>query len=273
MQELVHDHKLSSRDYWDQVLLQAELPRICTRRAYHQRITMDFMDEFIRNGNYKTLFEVGCGSSGWLPYFVQKYQLFVSGLDYSQPGCLLAEKNLRMLGTPHAEIICKDIFEPECTNGKKYDIVFSYGVIEHFKDPGQLISIFSDFLNPGGLVISLVPNLNGLMGAISKCFVRDIFYMHRVMNSKQLRKYHEQNGLVNLKTGYAGTFTLSALPLVKSKVWIYKPGSIQRKIMSVLFGMIDKAANNFFKLTRINLPSRYFSPYIICVAQKSKHQT
>jgi 2-polyprenyl-3-methyl-5-hydroxy-6-metoxy-1,4-benzoquinol methylase len=273
MQELRNDGKLSSRDYWDEVLVQADLPRISTRRAYHQRITMDFVDEFISKGDYKSFFEVGCGSSGWLPYFALKYNLVVSGIDYSVPGCRLAEQNLKMLEIPYGEIICKDIFEPDCTGGKKYDIVFSYGVIEHFEHPEDLIRIFAGFLNPGGLLISLVPNLNGLMGSISRYFVKDIFNMHKVMDAAQLREFHEFNDLVSLKTSFAGTFTLSVLPLVKSKIWVYKQGSLQRKITSFLVGTLDKASNNFLKLTGINLTSRFLSPYIICVARKNKTLT
>jgi 2-polyprenyl-3-methyl-5-hydroxy-6-metoxy-1,4-benzoquinol methylase len=270
MQELKNDDKLSTREYWDSVLMQADLPRISTRRSYHQRITMDFVDGFIRGEGYKTFFEVGCGSSGWLPYFARKYDLLVSGIDYSAAGCRLAEQNLDLLGIPYREIICKDIFEPGCTGGKKYDIVFSYGVIEHFKHPGDLVHIFSEFLNPGGLLISSIPNLNGLMGWMSRHFVNDIFSMHRIIDIKQMIKYHENQDLVCLKTAFAGTFTLSVLPLVKSKIWIYKPGSSQRKITSFLVSAIDKMANNFFKLTGINLPSRFFSPYIISVARKNK---
>jgi 2-polyprenyl-3-methyl-5-hydroxy-6-metoxy-1,4-benzoquinol methylase len=270
MEELKNKDRLSSREYWDSVLLSANLPRICTRRSYHYRITMDFIDEFLKNRKCETLLEVGCGSSGWLPYFALKYKLQISGLDYSEPGCTLARKNLEMQGIPYDTIICKDIFEPDCTLGKKYDVIFSYGVIEHFENPGSLIQIFAGFLNPGGLVISLVPNLNGLMGTLSRYFVRDILEMHRVMDANELRAFHEINGLTTRKSGYAGTFTLSVLPLVKSKRWVYKPGSIQRKIMSFILETIDKLACNFFKLTRIDVPTRYFSPYIICVAQKDR---
>jgi 2-polyprenyl-3-methyl-5-hydroxy-6-metoxy-1,4-benzoquinol methylase len=269
MQEIKGVDKLSSRDYWDEILLQAELPRISTPRSYHQRITMNFVHDFIGRGNYKTFFEVGCGSSGWLPYFAKKYDLCVSGIDYSEPGCLLAEKNLAMLGIPYGEIICKDIFEPNCTNGKRYDIVFSYGVIEHFHDPGKLVSIFSEFLNPGGIMISLVPNLNGLMGTLSRFFVKDIFEMHRVIDSNELQQYHQRSGLHNLKTSFAGTFTLSVLPLTKSRIWLYKAESRQRKIVLFLVAAIDKIANSFLKLTGIDIPSRYFSPYIISIAEKA----
>src|ERR1700721_1141695 len=124
MEEIKREDKLSTRDYWDEILLQADLPKICTQRSYHQRITMNFVHDFIGRGDYKTFFEVGCGSSGWLPFFAKKYNLRVSGIDYSEPGCLLAKENMSLLGITYDEIICKDVLAPNCTNGKKYDIVF-----------------------------------------------------------------------------------------------------------------------------------------------------
>ncbi len=133
MEELKTTEKLSSQEYWDQVLEKAKLPRVNTSRSYHYKVTMDFISTYLRDHEYTSFFEVGCGSSGWLPYFAQTYGFTVSGIDYSPVGCKLAVENLRILDIPYGEIICKDIFEKDCTDGKKYDIVFSYGVIEHFE--------------------------------------------------------------------------------------------------------------------------------------------
>jgi 2-polyprenyl-3-methyl-5-hydroxy-6-metoxy-1,4-benzoquinol methylase len=268
MQELQTDHKLSTQGYWDDVLAAAQLPRVNTPAAYHHRVTMDFIDACLKGQPYSSFFEVGCGSSGWLPYFAQTYGYKVSGIDYSEVGCKLAEENLKLLSIPYGDIICRDIFEPDCTAGKKYDVVFSYGVIEHFDDPENIVRIFSSFLNEGGLMITLVPNLNGMMGALSRYFVKDIYKMHRVITARQLKNFHTNNGLQVVRAGYAGTFTLSVLPLTKSNRWLYKKGSFQRKITSFVLNTLNKVLTKFFTIFRINLPSQTFSPYAICIAKK-----
>jgi 2-polyprenyl-3-methyl-5-hydroxy-6-metoxy-1,4-benzoquinol methylase len=270
MEELKTDEKLSSQLYWDQVLEKAQLPRVNTPASYHYRVTMDYVDEIIRQKKYSTFFEVGCGSSGWLPYFAQRYGLRVSGIDYSAVGCRLAEENLRLLNIPFGEIICKDLFEKNCTDGKAYDIVFSYGVIEHFDHPEDIIRIFSSFLNPGGLIITLVPNLNGLMGRMSRRYIPDIYKIHKVMSREQLRQFHEVNSLKPLKAGYAGTFTLSVMPLVHSKHWLLRQDTRLGRIGMGLFSFINKACSKLFTLLRINWPSKTFSPYIICIAEKGQ---
>jgi 2-polyprenyl-3-methyl-5-hydroxy-6-metoxy-1,4-benzoquinol methylase len=269
MKELKSNEKLSSQEYWDQVLEQAKLPRVNTSRSYQYSVTMDFINTFLHDRSYTSFFEVGCGSSGWLPYFAKTYGLKVSGIDYSPVGCRLAEENLRILGIPYGEIICKDIFDEDCTRGKKYDIVFSYGVVEHFDKPEEVIKIFSSFLNPDGLMITLVPNLNGCMGWLSRMFIPDIYKMHRIISREQLENYHKMNALINCKTNYAGTFTLAVLPLGKSRHWLFKQGSIQRKITLFVFGAFDKLTTGFFRLFGINMPTMSFSPYIISIAKKN----
>jgi 2-polyprenyl-3-methyl-5-hydroxy-6-metoxy-1,4-benzoquinol methylase len=268
MLEVKAESKLSTVDYWDTVLEAAQLPRLNTKNVYRFKVTMDFIDEYLKNSNYKTLLEVGCGSSGWLPYFAKKYNLKVSGIDYSEIGCRLAEENLKMQNINYGEIICKDIFESNCTNGKKYDIVFSYGVIEHFENAEEVVRLFSTFLNPGGLIVTLVPNLKGAMGALSRYFVKDIYDMHIVIDVNKLKSMHKTDKLELLKCNYAGTFTFSVLPLIRSKKWLFKEDSIQRKISTFSIDIADKLITKLFTLININLPSEYFSPYVICVAKK-----
>jgi len=267
MEEAKSHTTLSTQSYWDEVLAAAALPRINTPRAYHHRITMEYIDKYFSSNKYSTLLEIGCGSSGWLPYFAKRYHLKVSGLDYSDVGCRLAEENLKMLNIEFGEIICKDLLAPECTGGKKYDVVFSYGVIEHFEEPEKIVRIFNSLLNEGGMIITLVPNLNGFMGWISQYFVPAIFKIHKVMSAADLKRYHEAIGLKNLKTGYAGTFTLDVVPLVKSER--FKWTNRWSKFGFALINKSNRLITKLISMLKINLPSRQFSPYIIAIATKT----
>ena len=266
MEEIKQETRLSSQVYWDEVLANAKLPRINTPKAYHYNVTMRHIDKYMRSPDYKTLLEIGCGSSGWLPYFALTYGLKVSGLDYSEIGCKLAEENLKLQKIDYDEIICEDLLASHCTNGKKYDIIFSYGVIEHFDDPGKIVTIFSSLLNSGGIIITLVPNLNGFMRWISKRFVPDIFKMHKVISAADMRRYHSVNGLSCISSKYVGTFTLDVVPLAKSNhVLIGKTGV--GKFNRSLINLANKIITKAIRVLRINLPSKTFSPYIIAIAK------
>jgi 2-polyprenyl-6-hydroxyphenyl methylase/3-demethylubiquinone-9 3-methyltransferase len=267
MNELENDFKLSNKEYWDDVLASQKLPRVNTRKNYNYKVTMDFMHDSLKDPGYKTLFEVGCGSSGWLPYFAQRYGFVVSGIDYSEVGCKIARKNLEMLNIKNDGIICQDIFNPNCTNGQSYDVIFSYGVVEHFEKPAEIVKIFRSFTNPGGAIITLVPNLTGLNGWLTRYFMKDVYEMHRVINREQLQQYHTENGLTNVNTNYVGTFSLGVIPWPTSNRGVLKQGSVFRRFaLKAIFGF-NFVMTSILKILP-DMPSRYLSPYIICIAKK-----
>lgn len=262
------DSKLSTQSYWDDVLKSARLPRVNSPKSYLYSVTMKFVDQVLANRNYRTFFEVGCGSSGWLPYFANRYGYRVSGLDYSEVGCQLAIKNLELLGIDHDPILCRDFFTEKPTDGKKFDIVFSYGVIEHFTEPAEIVGIFDKLLNDGGVMITLVPNFTGLNAKLTKYFLPDVYDIHRQINKQQLASYHTSNNLKVLKIGYAGIFSFGVMPLIKSDHWLLRQNTIRRKVFLGGFNLADKILSNIFKILPFDLPSRLLSPYVICIAEK-----
>lgn len=263
------DSKLSTQSYWDEVLRTAKLPRVNSKKSYLYSVTMKFVDKILSGKRYTTFFEVGCGSSGWLPYFAQKYNYKVSGLDYSEIGCQLAIKNLQLLNINYDTILCKDFFLPNPSEGKKFDVVFSYGVIEHFTNPKEVVAIFEkNFLNEGGAMITLVPNFTGIVAWITKKIMPEVYDIHNKISAEQLASYHTENGMKVLKNGYAGIFSFGVMPLVKSDHWLLRNNTRRRRFFLFLFNSVDKVLARIFKLLPFDLPSKIFSPYVICIATK-----
>jgi 2-polyprenyl-3-methyl-5-hydroxy-6-metoxy-1,4-benzoquinol methylase len=260
--------KLSTQSYWDEVLRSAQLPRVNTTKSYLYYITMKYVDRVLKGAGFRTFFEVGCGSSGWLPYFAVKYNFQVSGLDYSEIGCQLAKKNLEILNIDYVDIFCKDFFLPDPTEGKKYDVVFSYGVIEHFNEPIKVAGIFNSFLNEGGVMITLVPNFNGITARLTKYFIKDVYDIHNIISPKELASYHTNNGLTIIQNGYAGIFALQVIPWIKSRHWLFKEGTMRRRLLLFMIRGADRVMGAIFKALPFDLPSRIFSPYVICIAKK-----
>lgn len=263
---------LSEKEYWDEVLTKAELPRLNSPKNYSYRVTMDYIHTVLKGSEGKSLLEIGCGSSGWMPYFQKTYKLKVSGLDYSKVGCNVAVENLRMQGIPFSEIYCKDFLEENFSLPQKFDFIFSYGVVEHFNDTTQIIAIFKKLLTPGGVLITLVPNLNGFNGFITRNFMPDIYELHTVITNKQLKSYHTNNKLRIEKSNYVGTFSVAVFPFANSKNWFFKTGTKRRIKLLSLLSLLDQIFSKFFSLFKINLPTRWFAPYIICIAVNDNHK-
>jgi len=266
------DSKLSTQKYWDEVLKSAQLPRVNTPSTYVYSVTMKYVHPVLSRNNYSTFFEVGCGSSGWLPYFARKYGYRVSGLDYSEVGCELARKNLELLKIPFGEILCKDFFLPNPTDGRRYDVVFSYGVIEHFSRPDEVVGIFKSMLNKGGVMITLIPNFKGLMGKLTKYFMRDVYDIHNVITAQQLASFHTSNSLRIVKNGYAGIFALGVMPWTKSNHWLFRKNTVRRRVSLFVIKAADKVLGTILRILPFDIPSRIFSPYIICIARNSSDE-
>lgn len=260
-------NKLSTKEYWDSVLKNYKLPRINSPKQYNYYVTMKYIDSILSAANKRTFLEIGCGSSGWLPYFAKKYNYLVSGLDYSEIGCQIAKENLKMFGITCDEIICEDILQWK--SNKRYDVIFTYGVIEHFKDPGIVLKIIYEHLNSEGIAITVVPNLQGIIRVLFKLFAKDIYDTHIVISKGILKEIHEKIGFQNIKTDYVGTLFLHLIPWSRSQNWLFREKSFQRKISLKVINLTYYLIS--FPLRKLNLEIRSscFSPYIISIMKKN----
>src|SRR5438105_4281957 len=112
-----------------------------------------------------SLIEVGCGRSQLLPYFAKQFGLQVTGLDYSAVGCEKARRMLERDGVD-GEIICANLWDRRTPTARQYDVVFSFGPVEHFDDTSRVIDALAQYARPGGVVLTLIPNMRGAVGAV-----------------------------------------------------------------------------------------------------------
>jgi SAM-dependent methyltransferase len=112
----------------------------------------------------KKILDLGCGRGEFLRGFI-RCGLIGYGVDQS-----LSAKSI----CPEAEIIQSDLeVEPLPYEDNSFDVVFSKSVLEHFYYPEKLVQQIRRILNPGGLVITMVPDWQ----SVYKTFYED--YTHR----------------------------------------------------------------------------------------------
>ena len=152
------------------------------------------MEPFLREKFGGTLFEVGCGNSYWLPYFARKYSFRVSGLDFSKERLIQADMNLSRHNLHVGDLIWGDILDgPQTPN--KFDVVCSFGVIEHFSDPSRVLSILSSYLEPDGILITTVPCRKEFFGKASRSINRTVAEGYLELNLEDVIGFHNAAGL------------------------------------------------------------------------------
>lgn len=204
--------------------------------------------------------EIGCANSVWMPYFARQFGLEVWGLDYSEIGCARSREILaraRVAG----QVICSNLFEPPREMIEFFDLVASFGVVEHFEDTSTSVAACSRFLKPGGTMITMVPNMHGMLW-LQKRIDRRIFDGHVALDSAQLTTAHLDAGLVDCDSFYLLVVNLGVLNFQG-----YRLQPIRRLATGVC-GAISRAfwfvEEHGLKLT----PNRVTSPLVACVARK-----
>ena len=234
-----------------------------------------FINQHMNSDRRFSFIEVGCGGGSFLPYLQKRYNnLDIFGIDTSLIGCKLALRRLDSIFSS-VDILCGDIIQSPLIS-EKFDIAFSFGLIEHFDYPDMVLKKHVDLLKPGGLLICVVPNVIGLQGKFfgSKMWKRKdappehfknyIWGMKRI-SIEDLETWCNDIGLNDINVSpIGGIFPMFQMEsyqpekkLTSRKLIYY----IYRYFLSLLF-----IAVNIPFLCRLD--SLSFSPYLIVVGIK-----
>jgi 2-polyprenyl-3-methyl-5-hydroxy-6-metoxy-1,4-benzoquinol methylase len=259
---------LTDRAYWDETWWSVRSPKLVSiadnglrnqvNLAFHRFFCRVLQDADLKGAS---LIEVGCAQSKWLPYFAQVHGFAVTGIDYSELGCLRAEELLKSANCD-GKIIHADMFAAPDSLRESFDIVLSCGLVEHFPDTSAAISACAAFAKPGGLILTIIPNISGIVGFGQRWVDRAVYDKHVPLDSATLRAAHDKCGLSVLSFGYlmSANFAVINHPNVR-------PAVLNRLLRLFLVG----ATGSVWALERIGIPipiTRFFSPYVQCVAQK-----
>jgi 2-polyprenyl-3-methyl-5-hydroxy-6-metoxy-1,4-benzoquinol methylase len=258
----------AGREYWEHLWTAADLPSAIDLRdrrlAYYveQRFDAFFRQTFATLGSKDSrLLEVGCARSVWLPYMAKELGFNVAGLDYSETGCEQSRYMLAREGVT-GEVVCTDLFAPPEFLVGVFDVVFSLGVVEHFPDTAGCIAAFARYLRPGGMVVTVIPNMVGVMGRLQKWADPAVYAIHVPLDREALAKAHRHSGLEPVFCDY---FLFSHLGVVNMEKWhctfLYSIINEVRFRVSQLLWFLEKSLSCF----RAN---HITSPYVVCVARK-----
>lgn len=136
--------------------------------------------------------EIGAAPGRFLAYFAREFGHEVAGVEYSSAGCELTRQNLKMAGVD-GMVICGDFFSHEIPPAS-YDVVASFGFIEHFKDRTAVLKCEDELLKPGGWIITAWPNLRGLPGWVFRHARPQAYAQHYVFPAQEIADFLRELG-------------------------------------------------------------------------------
>ena len=234
-------------------------------RNLPHKILIDKVDEFINRGESsrnKSVIEIGAGDSDLLIDICQRFMpKEVYGLDYLESACERLEKKSKQAGA-NVKTVCADIFNPPNELLKRFDFVMSYGVVEHFHDLPNVLKSIGKFSKDDGYVLTLIPNnKNTIYGYLMRQWNMEVYNSHVMYDKHDLETAHKEANLEIVWCDYLVSSNFGMLSwCFKDKsngisFWLYK----QLTRVSKLIWFIETK-------TKLFKPSRFFSPYIVCVS-------
>lgn len=264
--------EIVEKSYWDAAWQEAPFPKGLNPRRMggsnyvNRRFHEQFRKIFSRiDTKGKRLLEVGCARSVWLPYFAREFGFDVYGIDYSEAGCRQALeilRNERISG----KVFCADFFSFPCFKAEPFDVVVSFGLVEHFQETASCIAALSAFLKPGGTMVTIIPNMVGMIGLIEKAVNRPVYEMHVPIDKERFVQAHTYTGLEISECDYFlsinfGVCNLNGISR-NSIGWALKHGLLT--VLSYLSLAVWSVENRLGPFRS----SRFMSPYLICCAHK-----
>jgi len=266
----MNDKHLTDVDYWDRNWagrpitdpLDPDAAGLngTQSRSLHRLFTRLFRKIGITAG--ARIVEAGCGGSTLLPYFRKEFGLTAEGFDNSPVGLDLSNAIARRIGI-ETPVYLADIFALPEHLRERYDVVFSYGLAEHFNPTTLIVEALAPLARPGGHVLTVIPNMRGALGLFQKLANPEVYAIHVPLTALDLRRAHEACGLRIVDVGYLMTANFSAINFQGSGPALGWAGPRLASWSSKAFWLLER-----FGLPEI--PNALTSPYIYVLAQAKK---
>lgn len=243
----------AGKGYWNSVWDKKKAINKIDINYYTNRVLHDLYQKYFQYDKTKTVLEIGCALSANLLYFHEHFGYRINGFDYDLEAVNKTRDLYKGMGY-EANIFHRDFFSQEEID--KYDVVISFGVFEHFENIEASIAHTRHYLKSDGIILTVIPNMNGIIGLLQKLLNRSIYDIHIPYTREDIKSAHEKAGYHTLFCNYYGLYQAGVINLL---------GNRFENILRKLLAIPGKPIYYFHKLTGISLDSKYISPYIIYI--------
>jgi len=245
----------TDKKFWDEYFEQYQQNPIKVGGSFFS----DIFDKYLKPDSNKSVLEIGCAGGNYLAYLAKTFGYKASGIDYSEAITRTADL-FKFNGLPEPTLYKKDFFswKPNI----KFDVVCSFGFVEHFDNLNNVIARHANLVSPGGKIIITLPHFAHGQYLLHWLIDKDNLKKHntKIMNLNAIKKAVENNDLKIEFLSYYKTFGFWAEN--------YQMSTTSRTI-NWLIKKMGKAVNKIFGYDR---PNFLFSPHIVCVAKLSDNK-
>ena len=221
---------------------------------------INLLNCYLENVENRTCLEIGSFPGSYIPVIGRKgYQL--NGIDFNKRNSDELPKWLSSLGFSVGEFCSGDFFDFIKTHESKYDLVCSFGFIEHFENYKEVIQSHIELVKPSGKIIITTPNFRGWMQYLPhKFFDHANLEKHNLksMNPLEWRRILESNGFEVKFHGWFGKYSF----------WVDET-QYRSKFQRCLLKNVNRFIFNFNKIIKkTGMESKCYSAFCGIVAER-----
>ena len=264
----INNKPITSESYWNSIHVNKDGGGVFFNdkkfegvKFFSNVLLFEKIKTFFRGGK---ILEVGAGSSDWLIKMARDLpHAGCTGLDYSRPGCeSLAQKAKKYNLDDQINVVCEDMFSPPDHLVASQDFVFTYGVVEHFSDTAGALSALKAYLNKSGVLFTIIPNMSGLCGYLTKIWAPEIYKIHVPLDLENFKKAHLDAKLEILYADYICSSNFGVISSCFPKRNFMSPRYLMYLILVRINVIIWWFERYIFRLPA----TKIFSPYILVVS-------
>lgn len=204
-----------------------------------------------------TICEIGSGDGKLVKKIANMLGYTAYGIEFAKKGAMQGK-------TIGVDTMIGDAFSPAVLKKYKhyFDVVFSYGFIEHIYPPEKAVKLHLDLAKPGGYVVIQIPRFRGFNYWKVKFFRSELLPLHNlsIMNADVLSKICSSKGMKTIFCANYGTVKLR-LPMDKKnfRYYLLKITCLFEYILNPLLRLVYKDKG---------YETNYFSPAVMFIGQK-----
>jgi 2-polyprenyl-3-methyl-5-hydroxy-6-metoxy-1,4-benzoquinol methylase len=197
---------LTEVEFWNEYWSNCILPTKCNLELPFERCLARALGKYLNKSTKGKVLEIGCAPGKWLAFMARKFNLEPHGIEYSELGMQATLKNMQLLGFKNASIKSGDFFK--IVPQPIFDVVMSFGFIEHFTDVDSVIDRHIQWLKPEGTLVLGIPNFSGINNIIQTILNPEILNKHNldIMNLNYFENIAKKTKIRKKFVGYIGGF-------------------------------------------------------------------
>jgi hypothetical protein len=253
-------NNLRSKEQWEKTWAGTKVPTIAKPTYDVYMKLKSYLPEKMCTCSF---IEIGCSPGRWMAFFNKKFDYQVSGIEYAEDAASITLENLNLHGI-QAEIFVEDFLSWDY-HTRKYEVVFSAGFIEHFRDLAYVVEKICGLSSR--YVVTMVPNLYGINGFIRKTFNSRGFAEHIPIDVHTLESLHKRCKVKTLFCDYVGG--IQFVPPGDGSQFFRKHRNCA-KLIYIPFIMFNLLSTQLWRYLQMTPNSRLFSNSLMYIGEKER---